>query len=45
MIEALVTGLILAGAAVYLIRYFWRATHGKPGGCGCGEQHCGKQPK
>lgn len=30
-------GLCLTAAAAYLVRYFWRAWHGKGGSCGCGE--------
>lgn len=45
MVEPIVTGLILAAAAGYLVRYAWRTFKGKPtGGCGCEDPKCGKQP-
>ena len=37
IIQWVLVGLCLAAAAAYLVRYFWRAWHGKGGSCGCGE--------
>lgn len=44
MIDSILVGLILLAATAYLVRYVWRATHGKPSGCGCGNGDCPKSP-
>lgn len=46
MIEALITGLVVAAAAAYIGRSLYRAARGKSHGCGhCGSDTCASEPK